>query len=100
VSRATHAIARSFRVDHIESAGKQRLQQSGKYRVNKNDEEFFAGSGVISRVDLAVGNEGPNPTTRHHRACPGDPRLSPWRSQDVNARHKAGHASLKESVSS
>jgi len=29
-----------FCVDHIESVGKQRLQQSGKYRVNKNDEEI------------------------------------------------------------
>jgi hypothetical protein len=28
--------------DHFENVGKQPLQQSGKYRVNENDEEFFA----------------------------------------------------------
>jgi len=31
-------------IHHIESAGKRRLQRSGKYRVNKNDEEIFASS--------------------------------------------------------
>jgi hypothetical protein len=40
VSRATHAILCRFCADHIESVGKQPLQQSGKYRVNKNDEEI------------------------------------------------------------
>jgi hypothetical protein len=47
VSRATQATARPLYGDHIESAGKRRLQQSGKYRVNKNDEEIFASSGVM-----------------------------------------------------
>jgi hypothetical protein len=28
--------------DHFENVGKQPLQQSGKYRVNENDEENFA----------------------------------------------------------
>ncbi|SHN66646.1 hypothetical protein SAMN05444170_1033 [Bradyrhizobium erythrophlei] len=87
MSRATQAITRPLCINHIESAGKRRLQQSGKYRVNKNDEEIPVSSGVIRRVDVAVVNEGQNPTTRHHRACPGDPRLSPQRSQDVDARH-------------
>jgi hypothetical protein len=27
--------------DHFENVGKQPLQQSGKYRVNENDEENF-----------------------------------------------------------
>jgi hypothetical protein len=27
---------------HIENIGKRALEQSGKYRVNKNDEENFA----------------------------------------------------------
>jgi hypothetical protein len=40
VSRATHAIFCRLCADHIESVGKQLLQQSGKYRVNKNDEEI------------------------------------------------------------
>jgi hypothetical protein len=44
VSRATHAIARLFRLDHIESVGKRPLHQSGKYRVNKNDEEILGSS--------------------------------------------------------
>jgi hypothetical protein len=44
VSCATQAIARAFCSHHIESAGKRRLQQSGKHRVNKNDEETFASS--------------------------------------------------------
>jgi hypothetical protein len=43
VSRATQAITRAFRVDHIESAGKQPLQKSGKHRVNKIDEEIPRG---------------------------------------------------------
>jgi hypothetical protein len=41
VSRATHAIARASCGDDIESVGKSLLQQSGKDRVNKNDEETF-----------------------------------------------------------
>jgi hypothetical protein len=46
VSFATQAIARPLCINHIESAGKRRLQQSGKYRVNKNDEEIFASSAM------------------------------------------------------
>jgi len=41
VSRATHAILRASRIGHFESVGKSPLQQSGKYRVNKNDEKIF-----------------------------------------------------------
>jgi hypothetical protein len=41
VSRGTQATAGPIYGGHIESAGKRRLQRSGKYRVNKNDEEIF-----------------------------------------------------------
>jgi hypothetical protein len=44
VARATHATIGSQRAAHIENVGKQPLQQSGKYRVNENDEKKFAGS--------------------------------------------------------
>jgi hypothetical protein len=36
----THTTFHQLYADHIESVGKQRLQQSGKYRVNKDDEEI------------------------------------------------------------
>jgi hypothetical protein len=41
VARATHATIGSKRAAHIENLGKQALERSGKYRVNKNDEENF-----------------------------------------------------------
>jgi len=34
---------------------------------------------------------------RHGRACPGHPRLPQAVSQDVDARHKAGHDELQMS---
>jgi hypothetical protein len=40
VSPATHATICRFCADDIERVGKQALQQSGKYRVNKNNEEI------------------------------------------------------------
>jgi len=42
VARATHANIYRFDSDHFEKIGKFPLQQSGKYRVNENGEEFFA----------------------------------------------------------
>jgi hypothetical protein len=48
VSRATHTTFHQLCTDHIEGVGKQRLQQSGKYRVNKNDEE------ILVRVPAAM----------------------------------------------
>ena len=56
MSRATHAITHRFCADHIGSVGKQRLQQSGKYRVNEKGEEISrvpendTGSHVLSGV--------------------------------------------------
>jgi hypothetical protein len=50
VSRATHAITRLFRLDHIESVGKQPLHQSGKYRVNKNDEEILRRAWMLRKT--------------------------------------------------
>ena len=44
MARATHATISSNRVAHFENVGKQALEQSGKYRVNKNDEEVDGGS--------------------------------------------------------
>jgi hypothetical protein len=41
VSGATHARICGFCGEHFENVGKQPLQQSGKYRVNENDEENF-----------------------------------------------------------
>jgi hypothetical protein len=41
VSCATHATICGFYGDHFKNVGKQSLQQSGKYRVNENDEENF-----------------------------------------------------------
>jgi hypothetical protein len=49
VARATQAITRAICVDHIESAGKQPLQKSGKYRVNKIDEEIPRESPVTTQ---------------------------------------------------
>jgi hypothetical protein len=46
VSCATHAIICLDGADHFENVGKQPLQQSGKYRVNENDEK-------ISRIPRA-----------------------------------------------
>jgi hypothetical protein len=40
VPRATHAIICLEGADHFENVGKQPLQQSGKYRVNENDEKI------------------------------------------------------------
>jgi hypothetical protein len=54
VSRATHAILCRFFADHIESVGKQRLQQSGKYRVNTNDEEISRVP-VVTRRTITLG---------------------------------------------
>jgi len=41
VARPTHANFCSDAADHVEKVGKPALEQSGKYRVNKNDEESF-----------------------------------------------------------
>jgi hypothetical protein len=35
----------------IENVGKQPLEQSGKYRVNENDEEIFRGVRIFPRID-------------------------------------------------
>jgi hypothetical protein len=36
--------------DHIENVGKQRLEQSGKYRVNENDEELLRRVNFVAAV--------------------------------------------------
>jgi hypothetical protein len=41
---------------HIESVGKQPLEQSGKYRVNENDEEIFS-----RRADFPASIRGSHP---------------------------------------
>jgi hypothetical protein len=38
---------------HIEKVGKRVLEQSGKYRVNKNDEESFRGGSGVPVMELA-----------------------------------------------
>jgi hypothetical protein len=66
--------------NHIEKLGKWPLEQSGKHRVNKNDEEFSR------RVELF-------PASLREFRCrsplPGHPR--PTQAQDVDARDKPGH---------
>jgi hypothetical protein len=66
VSCATHAISRPFRIGYIESVGKQLLEESGKYRVNKNDEEIFAGSRADAR-DCAASHHQQTKTGRAQR---------------------------------
>jgi hypothetical protein len=41
VARATHAMNCGVCAGDIEHVGKRRHQQSGKYRVNENDEEKY-----------------------------------------------------------
>jgi hypothetical protein len=64
--------------DHFENVGKQPLQQSGKYRVNENDEENFVRVPVAIRRAITMRTQEKNLSARHHRACPGDPRLISW----------------------
>jgi hypothetical protein len=60
VSWATHARICGFCGEHFENVGKQPLRQSGKYRVNENDEENFASIflPVSFRGDAQASNYG------------------------------------------
>jgi hypothetical protein len=53
---------------HIENIGKRALEQSGKYRVNKNDEENF---GSIVMAGLVRTGPGMTPSLVRADLTPG-----------------------------
>jgi hypothetical protein len=54
--------------NHIENLGKRALEQSGKHRVNENDEEIFGSRGFDARVITGMCDH------KSFRAMPTRPR--------------------------
>jgi hypothetical protein len=50
VAAEIHARIRCDLPNYIENLGKRPLEQSGKHRVNENDEEIFAACGFDPRI--------------------------------------------------
>jgi hypothetical protein len=72
VAAAIHARNRCGSCNHIENLGKQPLEQSGKHRVNENDEENLQQAcGFVPRIitGLAI-----TPSCSHSGAMPTGPR--------------------------